>query len=228
MLLQMTLFHCFYGWTIFHCGLPSWLSSKESTCQCRRCRQETWVQYLCWEDPLKYTFQYSFLENSIDRKVWCTAVCGVAKSWTWLSAHIHTIKVKVKLLSHVWLFVTPWNVAYQAPLSMRFSRQVYWSGLPFPSPGDLSNSGIKLCSPTLQADALPSEPLVKQFIYTIFHCVHHVFFFHTSSVSEHLGCFPVLAIVNCAVINIGVHESFQTMVFSRHIYAQEWDCWITW
>ena len=49
--------------------------------------------------------------------------------------------VKVKLLSHIRLFATPWTVAYQAPLSMGFSRQQYWSGLPFPSPGDLPNQG---------------------------------------------------------------------------------------
>ena len=51
-----------------------------------------------------------------------------------------------------------WTVAHQAPPSMEFSRQEYWSGLPFPSPGDLPNPGIKLRSPTLQADALTSEP----------------------------------------------------------------------
>ena len=67
------------------------------------------------------------------------------------------VKVKVKSLSHVWLFVTTWTVAYQAPLSMEFSRQEYWSGLPFP-PGDLPNPGIEPGSPALQADALPSEP----------------------------------------------------------------------
>ena len=54
--------------------------------------------------------------------------------------------------------VTPWAVAYQGPLSMGFSRQEYWSGLPFPSPGDLPNPGIKPGSPALQADSLPSEP----------------------------------------------------------------------
>ena len=58
----------------------------------------------------------------------------------------------------VQLFVTPWTVAHQAPLSMGFSRQEYWSGLPFPSPGDLPNPGIKSGSPALQADSLPSEP----------------------------------------------------------------------
>ena len=64
----------------------------------------------------------------------------------------------MKLLSRVWLFVTPWTVAYQASPSMGFSRQGYWSGLPFPSPGDLSDTGIEPRSPALQADALPSEP----------------------------------------------------------------------
>ena len=67
-------------------------------------------------------------------------------------------KVKVKSLSHVPLFATPWTIAYQAPLSMEFSRQAYWSGLPFPSPGDLPDPGIKPGSPTFQADALLSEP----------------------------------------------------------------------
>ena len=68
------------------------------------------------------------------------------------------MKVKVKLFSHVQLFVTPWTVTYQAPWSMGFSRQEYWSGLPFPSPGDLPNPGIERGSPALQAGALLSEP----------------------------------------------------------------------
>ena len=68
------------------------------------------------------------------------------------------MKVKVKSLSRVQLFATPWTVAHQAPLSMGFSRQEYWSGLPFPSPGDLPDPGIKPKSPTLQADTLTSEP----------------------------------------------------------------------
>ena len=56
---------------------------------------------------------------------------------------------KVKSLSRVRLFVTPWTVAYQAPQSMGFSRQEYWSGLPFPSPGDLPDPGIEPRSPAL-------------------------------------------------------------------------------
>ena len=66
--------------------------------------------------------------------------------------------MKVKSLSRVRLFATPWTVAYQAPPSVGFSRQEYWSGLPFPSPGDLSNPGSEPGSPALQADVLTSEP----------------------------------------------------------------------
>ena len=62
---------------------------------------------------------------------------------------IKDMKVKVKSLSCVRLFATPWTVAYQAPLSMGFSRQEYWSGLPFPSPGDLPDPEIEPRSPAL-------------------------------------------------------------------------------
>ena len=67
-------------------------------------------------------------------------------------------EVKVKSLSPVRLFGTPWTIAYQAPQSMEFSRQEDWSGLPFPSPGDLPDLGTEPGSPALQADALLSEP----------------------------------------------------------------------
>ena len=63
-----------------------------------------------------------------------------------------------KFLSHVQLFVTPWTVARQVPLSMGFSRQEYWCGLPFPSPGDLPNPGTEPAppgTPALQVDSLP-------------------------------------------------------------------------
>ena len=67
--------------------------------------------------------------------------------------------------------VTPWTVAYRAPPSMGFSRQECWSGLPFPSPGDLPDPGIEPGSPALQADALQSEPpgkpLAAKYIYKL-------------------------------------------------------------
>ena len=64
----------------------------------------------------------------------------------------------VCVLSHVKLFATSWAVAHQVPLSMGFSRQEYWSGLPFLSPGDLPDPGMELRSPALQADSLLTEP----------------------------------------------------------------------
>ena len=77
-------------------------------------------------------------------------VISFSNAWKW--------KVKVKPPSYVRLLVTPWTAAYQAPLSMGFFRQEYWSGLPCPPSGDLSDPGIEPRSPTLQADALTSEP----------------------------------------------------------------------
>ena len=65
--------------------------------------------------------------------------------------------VKWQSLSCIWLFAKLWTVAGQVPLSMEFFRQEYWSGQPFPSPGDLPDSGIKLGSPSLKPDSLPSD-----------------------------------------------------------------------
>ena len=64
----------------------------------------------------------------------------------------------VQLLSPVRLFETPWTVAHQAPLSMGFSRQEYWGGLPFSSPGDLPDPGIKPTPLHWQVNSLPTEP----------------------------------------------------------------------
>ena len=68
------------------------------------------------------------------------------------------VKVKMKSLSHVQLFATPWTVDYQAPPAMGCSWQEYCNGLPFPSPGDLPDPGIEPGSPAFQADTLTSEP----------------------------------------------------------------------
>ena len=75
-------------------------------------------------------------------------------------------RTRAQWLSHVWLFATPWTVVHQAPLSTKFSRQEYWSGLAFSPPGDLSDPGIKPMSPmspALQEDSLPAESPRKLF-----------------------------------------------------------------
>ena len=71
---------------------------------------------------------------------------------------VSALKVKVLVAQSYPTFATPWTVACQAPLSMEFSRQEYWSGLPYPCPGDLPDSGIECWSPALQAGSLPSMP----------------------------------------------------------------------
>ena len=80
------------------------------------------------------------------------------------------------MLSHVQFFVTPWTVFHQAPLSMEFSRQEYWSGLPFPLPEFLPHPGIEPVSPVSPAspaDALTAEPLRKPFLFSASPTPHH-------------------------------------------------------
>ena len=72
--------------------------------------------------------------------------------------------MKVKVAQSCLTLCNTTVVAYQAPLSMEFSRQAYWSGLPFPSPGDLPNPGIEPGSPALWTDSSPSEPPGKHII----------------------------------------------------------------
>ena len=86
------------------------------------------------------------------------STCGLSGYKALNSRKNDILKVKVKSLSRVHLFATPWTVAHQAPLSVGFSRQEYWSGLPFPSPGDLPDPGVEPRFPALQADALTSKP----------------------------------------------------------------------
>ena len=100
----------------------------------------------------KFQIYSSLINNALDDVLWNTLKTE--------SRPVVVLKVKWSL-SHVQLFATPWTVAYQAPPSMGFSRQECWSGLPFPSPGDLPDPGIELGSPALQANTLPSEPTGK-------------------------------------------------------------------
>ena len=97
--------------------------------------------------PLPYFLRHYFFSETLLR--------FVVVSDSFDPIELSVIIYEVKSLSRVRLFATPWTVAYQAPPSMGFSRQECWSGLPFPSPGDLPDPGIEPGSPTLQADALP-------------------------------------------------------------------------
>ena len=99
-----------------------------------------------------------------------------------ISSHIISLSEWVKSLSRVWLFAILWTVAYQTPPSMGFSRQEYWSGLPFPSPGDLPNPGIEPGSPALQADTLTSEPPGKPWLLLLYYIIGTLLFSWVSPV----------------------------------------------
>ena len=137
--------------------------------------------------------QYSCLGNLVAIGAWQAMVHRAAKSQTQLkqlSTHEYLVQMRKHLTGTFpkWLnqdtetlykpesesevaqscptLCNPWTVAHQAPRSMGFSRQEYWSGVPLPSPGDLPHRGIELGSPALQADALTSEPPGKpHYIY---------------------------------------------------------------
>ena len=111
--------------------------------------------------------------------------CCTGFSLWWL-----LLKVKVKSLSRIRLFATPWTVAHHVPLSMRFPRQEYWSGLPFPSPGNLLDPEIKPGSPTLQADSLPREPPGKhKLLYSLpSHGAPRITYLCYSYKSTRVGC----------------------------------------
>ena len=97
------------------------------------------------------------LLEEINGSIYSLLSCSQVLWWTITLLQLET-RIVVQSLNCIWLFGTPWTVAFQAPLCMGISRQEYWSGLPFPPPGDHPNSGIKPGFPVLQVGSLPSEP----------------------------------------------------------------------
>ena len=118
-----------------------------------------------WKKHFSFILYYPFREMIVHRLITDKTKSGYKNIRESLNKNLDKVKVTVKSLSRVRLYVTPWTVAYQAPLSMGFSRQEYWSGLPFSSPRDLPNPGIKPGFPALEADALTSEPPGKPSAY---------------------------------------------------------------
>ena len=93
-----------------------------------------------------------------------TAVLVICIGQFWLDYDAMHACMDAQLLSHVQLFATPWTIAHQAHLSMEFSRQEYWSGLPFPPPGDLPDPGVEPTSPALAGGFFTAEPPGKYVI----------------------------------------------------------------
>ena len=125
------------------------------TVLCFRCAVK-WFSYTHIHILFQILFHYRLLQDTerryLCRRALLLTISYVCVCWS---------------LRHVWLFAIPWTVAHQAHPSMGFSRQEYWNGLPFPSPGDLPHPGIERWSPALQVDSLTSEPPGKpHFIYS--------------------------------------------------------------
>ena len=133
-------------------------------------KKEDWFCLIFSSIHFSYIFDISPLLDT-----WLANIFSNLACWLFIlllvSFVVQKVKVKVKSLSRVRLFATPWTVAYQAPPSMGFSRQECWSGLPFPSPGDLPDPGIEPGSLALQVDALPFEPH-SFFDWIIAHHIH--------------------------------------------------------
>ena len=150
-------------------------------------QSQTWLKWLsmhaCIGEENGNPLQYSCLENPRDRGAWWAAVYGFAQSWTrlkWLSSSsssspqmngFPTLRV-LSCFNCVWLFETLWTITCQTLLSMGFSRQEYWNGLPWPPPGELPDLGIEPMSPVpppLQADSSTAEPSEQIFHHYLKH-----------------------------------------------------------
>ena len=152
------------GHSTFHItflsGFPGGHGGKEPTCPCRRHKRHGSVPR-SGRSPAKGNGKllHSCLENLLDRGL------NIYELSENKHMHVSHSVVSYSLQSH-------WTVACQPPLSMEFSRQEYWSGLPFPSPEDLPNAGIKPWFPALQADSLPFElwevPKIHIYSFLIF------------------------------------------------------------
>ena len=149
-------------------GLSRWLSGKESACQCRGWGFDAWRWK--WQPtpvflPGKSPGQRSMVEYSPLGHKRVKHHLTIKQQ---LEIHLELPDcylpciLNAQSFSCVQLFATPWTVAHQAPLSMGFSRQEYWSGLPFPPPEDLPDLGIKPVSPALLHQQVASLPLSHQ------------------------------------------------------------------
>ena len=123
--------------------------------------------------------------------------------------------MKVKALSRVLLFLTPWAVAYQAPRSVGFFRHEYWSGLPFPFPADLPDLGVEPGSPALQADALltelPGKTLgISHFLEEISNLSHSIVFRYFFALVTEEGCLisPCYSLELCIQMSLSFLFSF--------------------
>ena len=169
---------CFYS---VSSQLPWWLRWYRIYLQCRRSEFNPWVGMIPWRrewlpTPLFLPGEIHGQRSLVGYRQWNHKESDMTE-WLTLSLSLFTFlhsllwRSCVCVLSHVWLFVTPWTVTHQAPLSMELPRQEYWNGLSFPPPGDLPDTGVKYtspASPTLAGRSLPLSHLGSHYGEIIF------------------------------------------------------------
>ena len=138
-----------YGSQPFSTAAPGDISSERTSCRQDSIEPPYRTHSECWAMERKgiYPFFRELLESSV--LVQISVLSMISSMGLGRPFKLPLPASLLSRFSRVWLFATPWTVAYQAPLSMGFSRQEYWSGLPFPSPGDLPNPGTAPGSPAL-------------------------------------------------------------------------------
>ena len=139
---------------------------------------------------------------------------------------VYLIYVKITVVCTVScapLFVTPWTVAHQAPLFIEFSRQEYWSGLPFLSPGNLSDPRIEPRSPALQANYLPSQPPGKP-KRTIIHDLISTIILVFCLIFPHIPFFPHFVLFIWIVISLFHYFSLINMRVMHTIFLLFCSC----
>ena len=124
-------------------------------------------------DPIDSSPPGSSVPGILQARILELVAISFSKAWKW--------KVKVKLLSRVWLLATPWTVAYQAPPSMGFSRQEYWSGVPLPSP-DMSNGGDQKVALPRHLTYCPWSLSPYSLLHDALSALHPDEFIHSSSI----------------------------------------------
>ena len=149
--------------------------------------------------------QYSCLENPMDRGACQSTVHKVTKCQTWLNDFTFTFQ----MLTFLWLFVDPWTVVHQAPPSMEFSRQENWSGLPFPSPGDLPDPGIEPA--TLGSPALAGGFFTTNTIWEVM--LDYILHINLNDKKDH--CFCVIPRTSMIQSNAYVPKNKGTRYFIR-------------
>ena len=166
--------------------------------------------------PLFFNLQFLFFGFILGYYIFSNYILSFLLAYLYFFSSYFRV-FAVQQLSRIWLSVTPGTVARQAPLSVKFPRQSYWSGQPFPSPEDLPDPGIEPGSPTLQADSLPSEPPGKPLFLPSAFIDFFILTFQLTSLFFNCLYSPIISCIEFFISNFYLCYSISTWLY--HITA---------